>query len=111
MNINTNPLILDSMTADYTMIAKGQPVFIQAVYFETSGTSANTFVLEDGDGNTVVRMTVMADAETTGATYLNHVATGKFQQFIPPLKVNNGLIHDASEGTYDGTTYALIYLA
>ena len=102
--LKTVPIVLDTFTADVTILS-GR-VQLWGVYFETN-LNNDVLTLEDKYGHWVWRQTATAATVDNGSNY--NQPTGQLIMLPKPI-LCDGLILDVSDGNYDGTCYALIYV-
>ena len=101
-SLNTNPIVLDTFSSDFTAMTGGQRVI--AIVFR-SPTASDRFILEATDGMWVFDLTVAAGI-ANGSESNIHLEFG-----YPGFPVSQPLTCDVSDGQYNSAARAYIYLA
>jgi len=104
-DLTSNPIYMDTFSADVDVST--QRMAIKAIYFETN-TNNDVLHFDDYTGKPVFRLPVSADTVDNGTTY--NQPTGKWVVFGDTPLRTQGLVLDITDGNYDGTCYALIYV-
>ena len=95
-NLNTNPILIDTFSAD--VIISREPVVVTDIIFWS--TAANDVLsLDDKDGNLVLYYMLATGKDT------RHIHFGKGGRVF-----QNGLVLDVSDGVYTTASKLLIYV-
>lgn len=95
----TNPIMLDTFSADVTIAEPGKPLTVKAIVFWSTNAD-DKLVMEDCLGVTNVWLQLATAKDTIVWTPAGDGFT-----------FNNGLIMDVSDGAYNTASRCLIYIA